>query len=449
MFKVPYPLPKSDLLAIPDFGAGAMENWGCVTYREAKILVQKEATSQSTLQGIARTVCHELAHQWFGNLVTMNWWKELWLNEGFARFMEFVGVNELFPQWNVWDEFVQSVYGVALSLDAMESSHPVEVDVQTSDEISEIFDTISYAKGASIIRMCSEVLGFETFMKGLKIYLNNHRYGNATTEMLWESLSEASGSINISSLMASWTTSVGYPVVILPEDGDNLVTPRYLASGPGNDKENAWKIPVTVIIEDNPNQVLGPWIINDPQSNDLDLLMEKVTYCEENNKWFKLNSSQTGFYRVSYTKAQWGRLARALLPDSPLAIADRLGLLSDSFAMGRAGYASIVESLDLARSFAYHTSIEFNLWQELSENLMSLGSLYRGASFFPKYQLLLTEIYEPQFKRLGWEPLENESSRAGKVMHCLIISILILTLELFSQRILEGDYYSSLGHRRV
>ena len=218
MFKVPYPLPKSDLLAIPDFGAGAMENWGCVTYREAKVLVQEGATSQSILQGIARTVCHELAHQWFGNLVTMDWWKELWLNEGFARFMEFVAVNKLFPEWNVWDEFVQSVYGVALSLDAMESSHPVEVDVETSDEISEIFDTISYAKGASIIRMCSEVLGFDVFMKGLEIYLNKHQYGNATTEMLWESLTEASESINVSSLMASWTSLVGYPVIMLPTD---------------------------------------------------------------------------------------------------------------------------------------------------------------------------------------------------------------------------------------
>lgn len=158
LFGIPYPLTKSDLVAIPDFAAGAMENWGLVTYREAKILVQSGSTSETMKRGIARTVCHELAHQWFGNLATMEFWTQLYLKEGVARYMEFVGIDYLFPEWMVWTEFVQSVYNLALSLDALTTSHPVEVEVNHPDEISEIFDAISYAKGASLIRMVAHYM---------------------------------------------------------------------------------------------------------------------------------------------------------------------------------------------------------------------------------------------------------------------------------------------------
>lgn len=164
------------------------KNWGCVTYREAKVLVKEGATSETAKRGIARTVCHELAHQWFGNLVTMEFWTQLWLKEGVARFMEFVGIDSIFPEWNAWTEFVQSVYGLAQSLDAMKSSHPVEVEVKHSEEIDEIFDAISYAKGASLIRMISSYIGFDVFLQGMKNYLETHAYGNTTTVLLWQAL---------------------------------------------------------------------------------------------------------------------------------------------------------------------------------------------------------------------------------------------------------------------
>ncbi len=209
-----------------------------MTYREAKILVKPNSTSDIMKRGIARTVCHELAHQWFGNLVTMEWWNQLWLNEGVARFMEFVGIDSLFPEWDAWTEFVQSVYGLALSLDSMESSHPVEVVVKSADEINEIFDAISYAKGASIIRMISSHLGMDTFLEGMRLYLSRHAYGNAVTDDLWRALEEASG-FPVVKFMKPWTLEVGYPILLLSVDG-SMTAPRFFASGPEEGTATRW-----------------------------------------------------------------------------------------------------------------------------------------------------------------------------------------------------------------
>ncbi|CAN0238386.1 unnamed protein product [Scytosiphon promiscuus] len=207
VFKVPYPLQKSDLLAIPDFAAGAMENWGCVTYREARLLVHEATSSTSTKKAIARTVCHELAHQWFGNLVTMEWWDALWLNEGFARYMEFVAVDHIFPEWDIWSDFDSMVFPQAMALDALVASHPIEVKVDNPDQINEIFDAISYAKGASVIRMLAGHLGVDEFMQGIHDYLVKHSYGNARSDDLWTALGNATGK-DVATLMDTWTRKV-------------------------------------------------------------------------------------------------------------------------------------------------------------------------------------------------------------------------------------------------
>lgn len=318
--------------------------------------MKEGATSETTKRSIARTVCHELAHQWFGNLVSIEFWTELWLKEGVARFMEFVGIDSIFPEWNAWTEFVQSVYGLAQSLDAMKSSHPVEVEVTHSEEIDEIFDAISYAKGASLIRMISSYIGFDVFMAGMKNYLNTHAYGNTTTVMLWKALEEASGS-PVVELMSPWTSQVGFPALILPESDGQIETPRFLASGPGNDDSGAdpqvWPIPVTAFVEGS-NEIQGPWVINGPSGDDSAVLLEQIRAWTSEGKWFKLNVDQTGFYRVVYTKEQWNALGQIMSPDGPLPLTDRLGLLSDSFAAGRAGYASIVDSLLLVQHFGEH-----------------------------------------------------------------------------------------------
>jgi puromycin-sensitive aminopeptidase len=393
---------------------------GCVTYREAKILVKEGSTSETMRRGIARTVCHELAHQWFGNLVTMEFWTQLWLNEGFARFMEFVAIDRLFPGWDGWTEFVQSVYGLAQSLDAMKSSHPVEMQVQHPDEIADIFDAISYAKGASLIRMISSYLGFDTFMEGLKIYLQRHAYGNATTEMLWQALEEAS-SKPVAQLMNPWTIQTGFPVLLLTNDG-NLETPRFLASGPGSDPtENScsWPVPVTAIVEGE-DQCEGPWMVNGPEGDETATLLENIGKWSAAGKWFKLNANQTAFVRVAYTPEQWQRLAPAMVPSGQLTAIDRLGLISDSFAAGRGGYSSIVDSLRLVENFGEHETADYAVWQELSENLADLCSVYRSQPFFPKFQAYITKIYAKQLEVLGWDAKEGESQRTGTLRASII-----------------------------
>lgn len=187
-FNIAYPLPKMDLIAIADFSAGAMENWGLVTYRETFVLVDPENTSLIRKQSIALTVGHEIAHQWFGNLVTMEWWTHLWLNEGYASFVEFLCVNHLFPDYDIWTQFVTDMYTRALELDCLQNSHPIEVPVGHPSEIDEIFDEISYNKGASVIRMLHHYIGDEDFRKGMNIYLTRHQYNNTKTEDLWNAL---------------------------------------------------------------------------------------------------------------------------------------------------------------------------------------------------------------------------------------------------------------------
>eukprot|EP00522_Entomoneis_paludosa_P006398 CAMPEP_0172452440 /NCGR_PEP_ID=MMETSP1065-20121228/10097_1 /TAXON_ID=265537 /ORGANISM="Amphiprora paludosa, Strain CCMP125" /LENGTH=680 /DNA_ID=CAMNT_0013204495 /DNA_START=144 /DNA_END=2186 /DNA_ORIENTATION=+ len=421
LFKIPYPLTKSDLLAIPDFAAGAMENWGVVTYREAKILVT-EQTSETLKRGIARTVCHELAHQWFGNLVTMEYWTQLWLKEGAARFFEFIGIDALFPEWNAWSEFCQSVYTLALGLDSMKSSHPVEVPVTHPDEISEIFDSISYAKGASIIRMVYDLIGKESFFSGVEAYLTKFAYGNAVTEDFWQALDDgSSGKFNIVKFMGPWTKEIGFPIVSLTGAGEWTVE-RFLASGKEDGHFTDWPIPITAQVE-GMTEVQGPWVIQgvSPEQDHSETLKLKIKEWIEAGLWFKLNVGQSGFYRVSYNTKQWEKLAQVMNPDGPLSVTDRLGLISDCFAAGKAGFSPITQSLDLVKGFGTHEQADYVVWQEMSENLQSLASAFRSEPVFGKFQSFLRSIYTGQLSKLGWEPQSpNESARIGTLRATII-----------------------------
>lgn len=294
----------------------------------------------------------------------MEFWTQLWLNEGFARFMEFVAVDKLFPDWNAWTEFVQSVFGLALSLDAMATSHPVEVEVHHPDEINDIFDAISYAKGASIIRMISSYLGRDTFFKGIRIYLSRHSYGNAVTNDVWRALEEASGQ-PVVDFMAPWVLHVGFPILKLQDDGSIEIS-RFMAAGPGSNNEETpnWAIPLTAFVEGE-KEVQGPWVLNGPGRDDTAALKAKIREWSSAGKWFKLNANQTSFLRVSYSKNQWGCLSKSMdSSNGPLSAADRLGLISDSFAAGKAGYSSIVDSLSLVADFGTHKdSGTYRLWE--------------------------------------------------------------------------------------
>src|SRR5918996_892760 len=254
-FGIPYPLPKLDLIAIPDFAAGAMENWGAITYREVALLVDPAHSSAATKQRVAIIIAHEIAHMWFGNLVTMAWWNDLWLNEGFASWIEYKAVDHLFPEWDMWTQFIFSDTGPAMSLDGLKNTHPIEATVKTPNEVNELFDAISYSKGAAIIRMLEQFLGEETFRRGLVHYLSTHQYGNARTEDLWSALAQISGK-PVKAIMDTWTKQPGYPFLEVqekaPENSHPVLslTQRrfFLDHDPAHESRDAslWRIPVGV-----------------------------------------------------------------------------------------------------------------------------------------------------------------------------------------------------------
>lgn len=221
-FGVEYPLPKLDMIAIPDFPAGAMENWGLITYRESDLLFDEAVGSMSNKLRTAVTVLHEIAHMWFGNLVTMDFWDGLWLKEGFATWMSWYACDHFFPGWKVWEQFVAESLQVALSLDSFRSSHAVQMPIQRESEIGQIFDAISYLKGCSLVRMIYSYLGEEHFMAGVKHYLKKHAYANTTTSDLWDSLAHASGK-DVRAMMDTWTSQVGHPVVTVSVSEDCIV----------------------------------------------------------------------------------------------------------------------------------------------------------------------------------------------------------------------------------
>lgn len=230
-FGVAYPLQKQDLIAIPEFGAGAMENWGLITYRETSLLYSAEETSAKAKQWIAIVVAHELAHQWFGNLVTMKWWNDLWLNEGFASWMEYLGVDHIEPDWHMMDQFFLEMVAPALEMDSLTTSHPISVEVKDPKEIEAIFDTISYKKGASLIHMLERLVGGKTIRSGLSRYLRRHEFANAVTDDLWTAISDAWAdrryNFTVQELMDGWTNQMGYPLIVFDQQNDtNIYTIR-------------------------------------------------------------------------------------------------------------------------------------------------------------------------------------------------------------------------------
>ncbi|DAZ94850.1 TPA: hypothetical protein N0F65_012539 [Lagenidium giganteum] len=420
-FGIEYPLKKLDMLAIPDFAAGAMENWGVVTYRETRLLIDAQLSSFAQKLATARTVCHELAHQWFGNLVTMEWWTSLWLNEGFARFMEFEAVHHIFPEWNVWESFVQEItMSTAMVKDSMKTSHPIEVVVNHPDEVDQIFDVISYAKGASIIRMLSEYLGRDVFYKGIHQYLVDFSYANAQTEDLWKALEKAS-SQQITAMANSWTSQTGYPIVTLSTANGKveLSQERFFADKNDKDKAEAatWDIPLTYATAADPATVkqVGIWrgksdaadkAVTTPLSAD-DAIAAAIP---TGDAWIKLNPNQSGFYLVNYSPEGWTALRQPVM-DKTLNTVERMSLLNSVFAFARSGVVPVSQALDF--SSAYREEPEHLCWKEISSNLGFYSALFKEEEFYPLFQQYIRELFGGVMKKLTWQAADGESTVTG------------------------------------
>ena len=391
-FGIDYPLEKCDMIALPDFASGAMENWGCITYREQTMLVDPVNSTLSNKQYVAMVVAHELAHQWFGNLVTMRWWTDLWLNEGFASWIEYLAVDNLFPEWQMWTQFAVDEQHRALKLDALEHTHPIEVPVHHPDEIRTIFDTISYSKGASVIHMLHEYLGPEAFRDGLRHYLQTHKYGNTDTVDLWTALEEISGK-PIRTFMHAWTSLPGFPLLTASVSNESLSLKQerfFLNPEHGKSDPELWPIALLAAHEDVPE------LLDEPE-----LSLELHDAHE-----LKLNRGQSGFYRVAYNSSHLKRLGE-LIKKGHLSPVDRLGILSDLFETAKAGKSDTADALHFLENF--QDEDDSAVWDVIAASIASVRSAMDDESLRDDMKPFIRRLTAKQLERLGWEPKEDES----------------------------------------
>ena len=395
-FGIKYPLPKLDLIAIPDFSAGAMENWGAITFRETEILADKNS-SLAVLQRIAEVIAHELAHQWFGDLVTMKWWDDLWLNESFATFMSYKAMDGVFPEWKMKVEYTQQVIATAFAADQLKSTHPISVNVGSPADVDQIFDEISYEKGGTVLNMIEDYVGKEIFREGLHRYLKKHAYSNATKYDLWRAIDEVAKSrhkdVMVYGVASFWINKPGYPSIDVKRGrhGVTLRQSRYFLLN-GEHDNTVWPIPVNYLVSGKRHRV----IINKRSSS---INVGK-------GKWIKLNAGQAGLYRVSYDREDAERLGELILSNS-LGSVDSWGVEHDIFAMSRSGRVHADDYLEFAEKYCLNGGYPLNA-DVLGSIAWIYERLYEEGNVRSK-ELLIMHANEILGK-LGWSRKPREST---------------------------------------
>ncbi|KAI9767542.1 MAG: Aminopeptidase 2 mitochondrial [Geoglossum simile] len=393
-FDSQFPLPKMDMVAIPDFSAGAMENWGLITYRVVDLLYDEKTSGASTKQRVAEVVQHELAHQWFGNLVTMDFWDGLWLNEGFATWMSWYSCNSFYPEWKVWQSYVTDNLQSALSLDSLRSSHPIEVPVKRADEINQIFDAISYSKGSCVLRMISKYLGEDIFMEGIRRYLRKHAYGNTQTSDLWAALSDASGK-DVEKVMDIWTKNVGYPVVSVTEnegsDSIRVKQNRFLRTGDVKPEEDKTLYPVFLGLR-----------TKDGVDESLTLSTREMNIDVPSLDFFKLNADHAGIYRTSYSPTRLEKLGKAA-KSGLLTVQDRAGMIADAGALAASGYQKTSGLLALLGGF--NDESEFVVWDEITTRIASIRNawIFEDEEIKDALKDFQRDLVSDKAHKAGWE----------------------------------------------
>lgn len=404
-FDTPYPLPKSDHIALPDFSSGAMENWGLITYREVAFIADPSTVSVSSKHYIATVIAHELAHQWFGNLVTMKWWNDLWLNESFATLMEYLAVDALEPEWNIWLDFAHTEGVIALSRDSMDGVQAVQSDVGHPDEIRTLFDgSIVYAKGARLLRMLQTYIGEEAFKKGLRNYFLKHAYQNTEAVDLWQVLTETS-SKDVGGFMNAWLTQSGLPVVHVMEK-DTTVTLRQerFFVGPNKPSSSLWPIPLNSSRTDLP-----------------DVLDQSVAIAIKRHKTpLRLNVGDNAYFVTHYE----GELLKNLLSNlDSLSPIDRLQLMHEQTLLARSGIISSAELIPLLDT--YKNTSDESVWNLM---LLAINDLKKFVTPDSTQELKLKkfvgELATSQYERLGWNKKKREPETDTKLRSIIIGCVL-------------------------
>ena len=391
-FGIKYPLPKLDLIAIPDFAAGAMENWGAITFRETILLYDPKTSSTRTKQFIAEVISHEIAHQWFGNLVTMKWWNDLWLNESFATFMATKFVDKFYPEWNLWDQFIEDAMNTAMGLDSLKTTHPIDVTVNSPAEIREIFDAISYDKGGCVLRMLENYVGETNFRAGLKNYLSTFKYGNAQGQDLWDAIGKAS-KMPVSAMVNSWLKQPGFPQVEITQNDKSLVLKqsRFLMEPTSKTQKGLWHVPITLGLG---NETVTKLITK-----------KSITVKTPSSPGFVANIGRTGFYRVKYDDGILLDL-KMLVDQKQIPHVDRWAIQNDLFALCIAGKEDVANYLDFTD--AYFDEDSYLPLTNVANNLNFLASLTFFEDFTDEIREYAINYFRKILSNLGWAPKKSD-----------------------------------------
>jgi len=417
-FNVKFPLPKQDMIAIPDFGAGAMENWGLITYRETALLFKEGVSSVSNKQRIAIVVSHELAHQWFGNLVTPSWWTDLWLNEGFASYVEYLGVEAIQPQLKLLEQFVTHDLQDVLRIDALESSHPISIPVKHPDEISEIFDRISYGKGASLIRMMDKFLTTETFRQGLTNYLTDLQFSAAEQDDLWHHLTvqghkdkRLPEDMDVKTVMDTWTLQMGFPVVSVRrnyEKNTATVSQKRFLIGDGKKssketKKYSWWIPLTFasVQEGFKDTYSRHWMKEGEDS-------KEIPDMPEENVAVVFNVQQTGYYRVNYDKKNWKLIAKQLLKDhQTIHVINRAQIMDDALNLAKSDMLDYETALSTTGYLS--NELEYIPWASALTGLSYINRMLKRTPAYGAFKKYMLKIIDPIYTKLGFNAKPEDS----------------------------------------
>lgn len=400
-FDTPYPLPKCDHVALPDFSSGAMENWGLITYREIALLASKTHSSIEHRHHVALVIAHELAHQWFGNLVTMEWWNDLWLNESFANMMEYLSVDALHPDWNMWLKFSTNEAIMALRRDSIDGVQAVQVEVNHPDEIDALFDpAIVYAKGGRLLRMVQLYIGDDAFRDGLKNYFSKYAYKNTVGNDLWSCLEAASGK-KISYIMNQWISQPGYPVISVARDKNHTVlSQQQFYIGPHEDRSRHWPVPLDA------NDSVAPKLLDSSRAR------------YESSAPVRLNQSDSAHFITHYDD-----LSRQILLNNiksrSLDTIGRLQLLHESTLLARGGILSSAELIPLIE--LYKAEDHEAVWSILAMSLADLRKFVeKDEKAEQKLRNLSAWVASRHYSKLGWQPLPNEDENDTKLRSTII-----------------------------
>lgn len=393
-YGIPYPGDKVDMVAIPDFAFGAMENLGCITYRETALLVDETTATSAELLRVLDVIAHELAHMWFGDLVTMKWWNGIWLNEAFATFMEMKATDARRPDWKRWLAFGAVERPWAFNVDNLASTRPVEFEVKSPEEANAMFDALTYGKGSAVLRMLEQYLGEGPFRNGVGNYLRTHEYANTETDDLWEALDEASGE-PVGEIMDTWILQGGYPQLeVTPTDGGVAIDQRRFLIVPDESDHTEWKVPVQVRGMASGRLFLKKFILDGPSMTlpvDGDL------------EWVIANEGGHGFYRTWYDDSLYGALLDDVASLEPL---ERYTLVDDAWAFVESGQATAASFIRVASAFEHET--EQAIWSALLSGAGGISHHLIDDETRPRFQSWVSNLVGTRAEALGWDPEHDE-----------------------------------------